>query len=901
MRPRRLRRNGLTGITIAMLLTLLLVSAAARAAESTATRQPNIIFVLADDLGWAELGCYGNRFNQTPYLDRLARDGLRLTSAYAAAPVCSPYRAALLTGQYPARLGILDYLRPNSANALSTSHVTLPEMLARNGYHTGLIGKWHLTGYAHHGAEHEITPRDHGFAWDIAREVKGVGNGANSWPYIFRKQPIRWIDLPEPALGDDEYLVDRMNHEAVRFIQQNRKRPFFLYLSHYATHTILNGRPDIVARYRQKHAPGPSTRRKCYLCEDDGKPGDALNHWAGDHNPHLAAMLESIDTGIGMIRQALQKHGLAENTIIVFTSDNGGETSVTSNAPLRGGKSQLYEGGIRVPMIVCWPRHVPAGAESARPTSNVDIYPTLLEAAGITPDPRQTLDGVSTLTTWKTPGSGAGQRPIFWHYPLDRPHFLGGRSAGAIRDGDWKLIEFFDSGRRELYHLATDPSEKQDLATDRPTVTNTLAAKLAAWRERVSARRPSPPLLTEPRRLQFADHFAPGQVSRRWHFTKDWSTENGVLLGQGLTKPTRVFLKKPEYHDVLIRFDFQFRQADEIRLVTGGDGHYNAVVHLRPDHFFVQTALDRSGPWFPRRHGECAFRFDRDRWYTMTVEFQGDRLVAHIDHQHLAFARHPILDKTRRYFAFQVSGKPAAFDNLQILSVGKHKDQAGSLETIARAAGQHPVKKSLTDEYKIRKRNTHELFHRTHPAYRKLVEQVDELDAKNKRAFPDVFRSHKQFRKAIAAERRRLHKDDSTYRTLLSATHKATRVLEAFLISKQPDVDRLPASRRPREIEKLRRRFQDTDDYKELVAAQANLQKKLETTYPRLFITNEQISLSRRQRRKALQKQPGFRRAVDARATAWRAQQDYLFEHDERLSALKTQLDKTPTPGSRQP
>ncbi|MEE3285969.1 MAG: hypothetical protein VX311_15415, partial [Planctomycetota bacterium] len=417
----------------------------------------------------------------------------------------------------------------------------------------------------------------------------------------------------------------------------------------------------------------------------------------------------------------------------------------------------------------------------------------------------------------------------------------------------------------------------------------------------VSARRPSPPLITNPRQLYFADHFAAGHVSSRWHFTRNWWTDNGVLLGQGPDKPTRVFLKKPEYRDVLIRFDFQVRQADEIRLMTGGDGHYNAVVHLRPDHFFVQTALDRTGPWFPSRHGECAFRFQIARWSTMTVEFQGDRLVAHIDHQHLAFAQHPILDKTRRYFAFQVSGPPAAFDNVQILTASRHKDQPAGLETIARASGQHPVKKSLADEYDIRKRNAHELFHRTHPAYRQLVDRLDELDEQNKRAFPGVFRSHKEFHKAIADERRRLHKDDQDYRTMLTATHKAARAIEMYLISKQPDVAQLPASRRSRVIETLRQRFRNSDDYRKLVAIESTRQSKLETAYPQLFVTDKQFTDSRLQRRKALQKDTGFRRANDNRAAAWRAQQAYLFEHDKRLSQLKTQLDNAPKTGSRQP
>ena len=251
------------------------------------------------------------------------------------------------------------------------------------------------------------------------------------------------------------------------------------------------------------------------------------------------------------------------------------------------------------------------------------------------------------------------------------------------------------------------------------------------------------------------------------------------------------------------------------------------------------------------------------------------------------------------------SARAAAFDNVQILTAARHQDQdqdqATRLETIARASGQHPVKKSLTDEHDIRKRNLHALFHRTHPAYRKLVERVDELDANNKQTFPGVFRSHKIFRKAIAEQRRRLHKDDPNYRTLLTATHKAARAIEMFLISKQSGVARLPASRRPHATETLRQRFRDSDDYRKLVATETSLQGKLKTAYPQLFVTDEQIANSRRQRRKALQTDPGFRRANDNRAAAWRAQQAYLFEHDKRLSQLKTQLNNTPKPGSHQP
>ena len=637
--------------------------------------KPNIIFVLADDLGWAELGCYGNTFNETPHLDQLASEGMRFTDAYAEAPVCSPYRAALLTGQHPARIGITDYLRPNSANGLSPSQNTLAKRLQANGYETGMVGKWHLTGYKHHGAEFEVRPTDHGFDWNIGSEVKGVGNGANFWPYMFRTQPIRWIDFKSQRLGENEYLTDRLNEEALGFIEKNKDRPFFLYLSHYAPHTILNGRPDLVEKYKKKHPPGKSGRANCYICEDAGLgKGDPGHHWAIHHNPHLAAMLESIDDGIGKIAARLEKLGIAENTILIFSSDNGGETNVTSNAPLRGGKSQLYEGGIRVPLIVRWPARVPRGTVSGVPTMNTDFYPTLLDAAGIKPDPKKTLDGISTLATWKDPNSKPARDFLTWHYPLDGPHFLGGISGGAIRMGNWKLIENFDTGEAELYSLADDLSETKNLSSARPDLVADLKKKINAWRETVGARIPSPPILTETRQLYFGDHFSPGLVSERLWYSKDWVAEDGILkrLETG-SDNTRIFLRDAEYKNVVVKFDFRLGDAQDVRLMTGTGGGYNAVIHLRPDHFFIQTALDRSVPYFPYRHGECAYKFDPDRWYTMTVEFLGDEVIAHLDRDHAAHAKHPIIDRTRRYLAIQVDEHAAAFDNFQVFTAAAKK------------------------------------------------------------------------------------------------------------------------------------------------------------------------------------------------------------------------------------
>ena len=429
-------------------------------AKENERAMPNIVFILADDLGWAELGCYGNRFNKTPNLDRLAAEGMRFTDAYAAAPVCSPFRAALMAGQYPARVGITDYLRPNDPKHLSTSHVTIAKALKSAGYATGIVGKWHLTGYANHGAK-EVPPARHGFDETMVSENRGIGGGSYFHPYHFNREITK-------RLEGKEYLVDRCNIEAVEFIERHAKQPFFLYLSHYAVHTALVGRPDLLAKYEKKPGAGKGPR-------------------AARNNPHLAAQLEAIDEGVGMIDRKLSELGLAGNTIVVFMGDNGGEDRVTTNAPLREGKSTLYEGGIREPLIVRWPGVARAGSVCKTPVANYDFYPTFCEAAGIKPDPKQHLDGVSLAGLLKDPKTKLNRDTFYWHYPLAKPHFLGGRSSGAIRKGDWKLIEYFDAGTVELYNLAEDIGEKTDLAAKEPAKVAELHRLLAVWRKDVKA------------------------------------------------------------------------------------------------------------------------------------------------------------------------------------------------------------------------------------------------------------------------------------------------------------------------------------------------------------------------------------------------------------------------------
>ena len=864
---------------------------------STQARQPNIVFVLADDLGWAELGCYGNTYNETPHLDQLAKEGLRFTHAYAAAPVCSPYRAALLTGQHPARLNILDYLRPNSSNALPTNHITLPKILQRNGYKTGMVGKWHLTGYKHHDAEFEVRPTDHGFDFNIGSEVKGVGNGANFFPYVFRTQPIPWIDLPRNRLGKGEYLTDRLNLEAVEFIERNKERPFFLYLSHYAPHTILNGRPDLVEKYRKKHKTGSSTRKNCYLCKDNGLPVESCTHWAEHHNPHLAAMLESIDDGIGLIDKKLKELGLSQDTILIFSSDNGGETNVTSNAPLRGGKSQLYEGGIRVPLVIRWPNgNLTGGKTISHPTANYDFYPTLLDAANLDPNPKQTFDGVSVLDSWKKPENKPCPRTLFWHYPLDRPHFLGGVSSGAIRDGDWKLIEYFDPSRKEryeLFDLAKDPSENQDIASTEPNQVKKLAVKLASWRVQTGARIPSRPLLTEPRNLQFGEHFSSGQVSENWFFQKEWHTENGVLFRNDFPgENKRLFYKNPNFKDALIRFDFRLDGATNIRLVTGSSGDYNSVIHIHPDHFYIQTAMDDRGPWYSMRHGECAYKFQPGKWYTMTVEYLKDELVAHLDHQHLAYAKHPIIDQERTYFALQVDQASAAFDNIQVFQAGSHKNRTEILQYIQSVANQHPVEKSSKEQFDILKRNTHAKLHLTDPKYRQLVQTIDDLDEQKRQKFPEAFQSIKVIKKAIQDERKKLLKEDPKYKETLHATHRANRALDQYLHDQDPSIQQLPHSKQKAALEKARKKHLKEPAYLKLLKVAETAQQNLETRYPQLFVPDETLRDKQNIARKSLKQNPAYQTLIKTRAKAYQTKEKYLESKNPDLPRLQALLDQ---------
>ena len=878
-------------IQIGQLLLLCLLATKCNA------RQPNVIFILADDLGYSELGCYGNDFNETPSLDKLSQQGMRFTDAYAAAPVCSPYRASLLTGLHPARIGILDYLRPNSAFALSPAHYTLPEAFKANGYTTGFIGKWHLTGYKYHDSEFEIRPTQHGFDTEVGGEVKGVGNGANFWPYVFRDQPIRWLDFKDNKLGDDEYLVDRMNHEAIEFIEKNQEQPFFLYLSHYSTHSILNGRPDKVKKYIAKHPPGKSSRTRCYLCQDNGYQGDANHHWAQDHNPHLAAMLESIDDGVGMIMAKLEALGLADDTILIFSSDNGGEINVTSNAPLRGGKSQLYEGGIRVPLIVRWPGQVPPGQATNAYTSSTDFFPTLIDACNLKlpaeVDEHQ-FDGTSVLGDWQGAKQRRARRDLHWHYPLEKPHFLGGVSAGAIRAGNWKLIEFFETGELQLFELESDLGETKNIAGQHPQLVESLYSRLLQWRERVGARTCSTLQMTRSANAIFEDAFSPELVSDRWSVTGDYTVEQGTLIRTDhSTESARIFLKKPEYKDVVVKFDFQFRGTEDIRFLTGTSGKYNVVVHIHQDRFFLQTAADQTVPFFPAVHGICAYDFQPNQWYTMTVEIAEDEVLAHIDREHFVYAQHPIIDRTRTYFAFQTASAGATLDNVQLLKGFKLKEWEDRRPQFIEAQEQRqPVEMPVRERWEHLKRNTHDQLYRAEPDYKDIVDRLAAAKQQQHERYPEVFSSIKQVRKPLLDMKKDLAANNETYKELNQAINQAKQAQRRYVLEKYPELETLPASRYAAEFEHRRKRLSGDRGYADLLLRQTEAELAIQKAFPMLFLTNEQIQAKQREARAELKSNPEFQQMLKDVASLVQAEMQYRHQHNPELKALWEQLFK---------
>jgi len=487
LRRRRFLRALAAGAAAAVLPTTVRPTAAAKPAArpaGPAKGRPNFVFFLVDDLGWRDLGCYGSTFYETPNVDRMRASGMKFTDAYAACPVCSPTRASIMTGKYPTRTGVTDFIgaaqparwRRNTKllpapyrDRLPLEEITLAEALKEAGYATFFAGKWHL------GPE-GFWPENQGF--DVNK-----GGCERGGPYGGKKY---FSPYGNPRLEDGppgEYLPLRLGRETARFIETHRDRPFLAYLSFYSVHTPLMTTDRLRAKYEAKARRAPPTRW--------GREGSRKVRLVQNHAVY-AGMVEAMDTAVGIVLDALDRLGLTERTVVFFMSDNGGlstsEGHPTANVPLRAGKGWLYEGGIREPMIVRAPGLTRLGSVCTEPVTSTDFYPTILELAGLPLRPKQHADGRSFAPLLR--GEPMQRGPIFWHYP----HYgnQGGAPGGAVRDGPWKLIEWFEDGRIELYNLADDIGERHNLAEAHPEKARALLAKLRAWRRETGAKMPTP-------------------------------------------------------------------------------------------------------------------------------------------------------------------------------------------------------------------------------------------------------------------------------------------------------------------------------------------------------------------------------------------------------------------------
>lgn len=453
-------------------------------------KRPNFIFILIDDMGAGDLSCYGSSFYETPNIDRLAREGMLFTDAYAAAPVCSPTRASILTGKYPANVGVTNWIgghtRGKLIDAPYIDHLPLEEKslaaaLKEGGYHTWHVGKWHL-------GEREYYPDRHGFDVNI---------GGCSWgsPHNGYFSPWGIETLPDGPEGEE--LTDRLTDEAIALIKGCDDQPFFLNLWYYAVHTPIQGKPELVQYYEDK-------AKRMGL--DQIEPFEVGEYFPCGHKKHLrvtrrviqsdpayAALIHNLDENIGRLMKALEETGKLENTVIIFTSDNGGlstaEGSPTCNSPFSEGKGWMYEGGTREPLIVKWPGVTTPGSRCSVPVTSPDFYPTILEIAGLPLLPQQHTDGVSFASLLRGEQSLV-RDAIFWHYP----HYgnQGGTPASSIRMGDFKLIEFFEDGRLELYNLKDDVSEKHNLVAELPELAAKMQQRLSEWRTSIGAKIPQP-------------------------------------------------------------------------------------------------------------------------------------------------------------------------------------------------------------------------------------------------------------------------------------------------------------------------------------------------------------------------------------------------------------------------
>lgn len=460
--------------SILLASTMLLPLTMSGPKAEAATEKPNVVIFFIDDLGWSDLGCYGSTFHETPNIDKLAASGVRFSQSYSANPVCSPTRAAMLTGKAPQRVGITQWIHQPSDIHLPAAETTLAEAFASAGYSTGYIGKWHL------GEKNDQLPSANGFSW--MKCVNRAGQPASYFfPYSKKSKRGSYWDVPDLDNGKQgDYLTDAITDKAIEFIESHQKKPFLLYFAHYAVHTPIQAPKPLVDKYKAK-------KTKLYGDSKTERLPDRYNtvsRGRQDH-PTYAAMMENLDQNVGRVMAKLDQLQLTDNTIVLFTSDNGGHChlkgspGVTSNLPLRSGKGWTYEGGTRIPTIISWRNHIQPSV-SETPVITMDMYPTLLALTGQALRPEQHLDGQSLQSAIEgQSNSTLKKRALCWTYP--HTHGSGHKPSHAIRKGNWKLIHFDSDNSNELYQIDRDIGEKNDLADRHPEKVKDLVTELNEW------------------------------------------------------------------------------------------------------------------------------------------------------------------------------------------------------------------------------------------------------------------------------------------------------------------------------------------------------------------------------------------------------------------------------------
>lgn len=512
-------------LIVLILLITPVICKGSDATDDTTNTPPNIVFFLVDDLGWSDVGCFGSSFYDTPNIDQLAVEGVRFTDGYATCHVCSPTRASILTGKYPARMNLTDWIPGRGNNAfqvlanaekvinLDREETTLAEVLKGLGYETALFGKWHLGK--------DTNPTEHGFDIHVPHSVNSN---------LGRRGFLSPKEIP--GLDGGEYVTDRLAELAAQYIEEKKDKPFFLYMSHFSVHDPIQGRPDLVEKYKKKLAGMPPQTGLDYILEGNpdsptnpsraeldeliklpkyadtykSYPNDLVKVKQKQDNVQFAGMVESVDQSLGALVAKLKELGLEDNTIIFFMSDNGGMSVMngtprrevpkkildtrtsTSNLPLRGAKGWLYEGGIRVPMIVKWPQKGKKGTACDEPLISVDFFPTILEMVGAENQIKD-IDGKSFTRLMR--GQEMDRGPIYWHFPQYSNHGMQS-PGGAVRDGDYKLLEYFENGTVQLFNLKDDIGEQNDLSNTHVQKAKELTAKLHQWRKDVDAQMMSP-------------------------------------------------------------------------------------------------------------------------------------------------------------------------------------------------------------------------------------------------------------------------------------------------------------------------------------------------------------------------------------------------------------------------